>query len=269
MSFGSRSYCWAISVGEVSAGWALPFRIASAEVGVLSVIFAPGGGEEVLCLLYGRLEGDGQFEVHGRSSVRQDFALASSPRAIADEAEGHVCLLTILHTPLTQDINNFSGASRIFTIPMASTIFLPFLRPLPLPRFLLHGFSRRISTHPHLQEGGKVPLPLSFVDLLTQNPQANAVKVAPAIQNSLPPLPYHVHRTASQQLPIYHLAKRGGNLHQTRIRKIDGNLMELKKDLRQALGLKEEQIAINSLTKHIIIKVRQGLRGISVTMVER
>ena len=45
--------------------------------------------------------------------------------------------------------------------------------------------------------------------------------------------------------------------------------MELKKDLRQALGLKEEQIAINSLTKHIIIKVRQGLRGISVTMVKR
>ena len=99
------------------------------------------------------------------------------------------------------------------------------------------------------------PLPIGPYPNLTQ---AATLKVVPVIQNSLPPLAYYVHRTASQQLPIYHLAKRGGNLRQTRIRKIDGNLMELKKDLRHALGLKEEQIAINSLTKHIIIKVRFG-----------
>ena len=44
-------------------------------------------------------------------------------------------------------------------------------------------------------------------------------------------------------------------MHQTRIRKIDGNLMELKKDLAEALGLKAEHIAVNQLTRHIIIKV--------------
>lgn len=73
--------------------------------------------------------------------------------------------------------------------------------------------------------------------------------------SALRPLSYHVHRTASQQLPVYHLAKRGGNLHQTRVRKIEGDIMALRDDLRQALCLKEEHITINQLTRHIIIKV--------------
>lgn len=68
-------------------------------------------------------------------------------------------------------------------------------------------------------------------------------------------LPYHIHRTASQQLPVYHLAKRGGNLHQTKVRKIDGDINALRNDLQRALGLKEEHIVINQLTRHVIIKV--------------
>ena len=68
-------------------------------------------------------------------------------------------------------------------------------------------------------------------------------------------LPYHIHRTASQQLPIYKLAKRGGNLRQTRLRKIEGDLARLRSDLQDALSLESEHIKINPLTKHIIIKV--------------
>lgn len=67
-------------------------------------------------------------------------------------------------------------------------------------------------------------------------------------------LPYHVHRTPSQQLPVYHLAKRGGNLLLTRLRKIDGDITKLKGELQQALGLDDRQISINQLTNHIIIK---------------
>ena len=73
--------------------------------------------------------------------------------------------------------------------------------------------------------------------------------------SNFPPLPYHVHRTASQKLPIYHLAKRGGNLHQTKIRKIEGDVEKLKDEIRTALDLKEELVVINHLTGHIIIKV--------------
>ena len=71
-------------------------------------------------------------------------------------------------------------------------------------------------------------------------------------------LPYYIHRTASQQLPVYKLAKRGGNLRQTRLRKIEGDLARLRSDLQDALSLESEHIKINQLTKHIIIKVCQG-----------
>ena len=68
-------------------------------------------------------------------------------------------------------------------------------------------------------------------------------------------LPYHIHRTPSQQLPIYKLAKRGGNLRQTRLRKVEGDIARLKTDLQEALSLEDEHIKINHLTRHIIIKV--------------
>lgn len=68
-------------------------------------------------------------------------------------------------------------------------------------------------------------------------------------------LPYYVYRTSSQQLPVYQIAKRGGNLHQTRIRKINGDVRKLRDDIQKALELKEGSIAINSITGHITIKV--------------
>ena len=67
-------------------------------------------------------------------------------------------------------------------------------------------------------------------------------------------LPYHIHRTPSQQLPVYKLAKRGGNLRQTRLRKVEGDIARLRTDLQEALSLEDEHIKINHLTKHIIIK---------------
>lgn len=80
----------------------------------------------------------------------------------------------------------------------------------------------------------------------------------PPVQESQQTLPYHVHRTASNQLPVYHDAKRGGNLLQTRIRKISGSLEQLKHDVQQALGLPNERIVINQLTRQIVIKVFEG-----------
>jgi len=50
------------------------------------------------------------------------------------------------------------------------------------------------------------------------------------------------------------MAKRGGNLHQTRIRKIEGSLEDLRADLQRSLALENKHIAINQLTKQIIIK---------------
>ncbi|MCJ1350371.1 MAG: hypothetical protein MMC33_000352 [Icmadophila ericetorum] len=69
-------------------------------------------------------------------------------------------------------------------------------------------------------------------------------------------LNYYVNRTASRQLPVYHLGKGGGgNQHLTRIRKITGDLNQLKEDLRRALGLREDWIWVNGLTQQVVIKV--------------
>ena len=50
-------------------------------------------------------------------------------------------------------------------------------------------------------------------------------------------------------------AKRGGNLKQTRLRKIEGDIAALRAELQEALKLDEKECVVNQLTKHIIIKV--------------
>jgi large subunit ribosomal protein L49 len=83
--------------------------------------------------------------------------------------------------------------------------------------------------------------------------------------SSIPrPLPYAISRTPSQQLPIYQLSKSGGNKHLTRIRKIEGDLSQLKTDIRAALGVedyvidrmgrKKENVAINWTTRQIVVR---------------
>ena len=69
-------------------------------------------------------------------------------------------------------------------------------------------------------------------------------------------LGYYVHRTPSEELPVYHLSKRGGNLHQTKIRKVTGDRQSLCVALQENLGLDMGNIAVNPRTGNIIIKAR-------------
>lgn len=81
-------------------------------------------------------------------------------------------------------------------------------------------------------------------------------------------LPYSISRTPSSNLPVYHLAKAGGNKHLTTVRKLAGDLNALQSDIRSALGLeqfvidqqgrKKENVAINWTTRQIIVR---GWRG--------
>jgi large subunit ribosomal protein L49 len=75
------------------------------------------------------------------------------------------------------------------------------------------------------------------------------------IPKPLPTEPYHVHRSASNNLPVYQQAKRGGNLKQTKVQKIDGDVATLREQLQKRLGLDPENIVINPLTRHIVMKV--------------
>jgi large subunit ribosomal protein L49 len=44
----------------------------------------------------------------------------------------------------------------------------------------------------------------------------------------------------------------------TKLRKIEGDVNVLRSDLQKALGLTEEQVVINQLTRQIIVKVCYG-----------
>jgi len=135
---------------------------------------------------------------------------------------------------------------------MASISFMSFLRPLPLPRTAsIYSLQRRLLTQPHHEQASANS---SNAATFSSYTPASSLTVQSLPAKSPPPLAYHVHRTASQQLPIYHLAKRGGNLHQTRIRKIEGDVELLRNEIRTALGLDEGVVVINRLTGHIIIK---------------
>lgn len=67
-------------------------------------------------------------------------------------------------------------------------------------------------------------------------------------------LPYFVHRTNTNNLPVYAEAKRGGSLRQTLIRKVEGDANALREDLVEHLNLKPEWVTVNGLTNHVIIK---------------
>lgn len=72
---------------------------------------------------------------------------------------------------------------------------------------------------------------------------------------------YHVARTTTKNLPIYTDYKRGGNLKLTTIRKITGDLSALKEELKLYLRMKDEDVKINSLTQHVIVKASPGYVG--------
>ncbi|KAF2023887.1 Img2-domain-containing protein [Setomelanomma holmii] len=76
----------------------------------------------------------------------------------------------------------------------------------------------------------------------------------PTASIPLSPPRYHVSRSASKNLPIYTDYKRGGNLHLTTVRKITGDLSALRDELRVFLNKKNEDVKINALTGHVIVK---------------
>lgn len=73
------------------------------------------------------------------------------------------------------------------------------------------------------------------------------------------PLPYHITRTPSGNLAVYHEAKRGGNKKLTVIKKVAGDSHALRRDLVSELGpelgLAERAVRVNAVTGHVGIDV--------------
>lgn len=68
-------------------------------------------------------------------------------------------------------------------------------------------------------------------------------------------LTYLVERTVSKNLPVYEDAKSGGTRKFTQIRKVVGNGQHLKRDIIQELGFKKDDVSVNPVTLHVIVKV--------------
>jgi large subunit ribosomal protein L49 len=80
----------------------------------------------------------------------------------------------------------------------------------------------------------------------------------PAPAEPAPRPAFLVSRTPSQQLPVYQLAKRGGNMKFTILKKIEGDIRALKSELKSELALEDKQIKINHVTGHLEISVRNS-----------
>ena len=67
--------------------------------------------------------------------------------------------------------------------------------------------------------------------------------------------PYHVARTPSQNLAIYHIKKRGGNFKLTQIKKIEGDRQAFRRKLAQDLGLELDKVLVKTPTGHVEVIV--------------
>ncbi|KAL2118747.1 hypothetical protein VTJ04DRAFT_5706 [Mycothermus thermophilus] len=89
----------------------------------------------------------------------------------------------------------------------------------------------------------------------SQSPSSSSTlpSSSPSPARTRPALPYYVGRTASNELAVYHLAKRGGNKKLTTVKKVEGDRAKFRAALAAALHLKEKEVVINSVTGHIIV----------------
>lgn len=172
---------------------------------------------------------------------RQDIAAAS---VISRLANGKIDV----HRLSTFDREIDFCFIKLFTMTLTHTKalkYLPFLRPLALPRAstLQRFLSTSASSNPRSSNASSSPA--------QSTPSAPESTSKPVSSH----LPYRVERTPSSNLPIYVYAKSGGTRKETRLRKIEGDIDTLRVQLRDALKVDDKDIVINRLTQHIVIKV--------------
>ncbi|KIW02803.1 uncharacterized protein PV09_05864 [Verruconis gallopava] len=80
---------------------------------------------------------------------------------------------------------------------------------------------------------------------------SGSTEMAPS---SSPLLPYHVSRTPSNNLPVYHDTRNGNTRKETIIRKISGDARPLRDAIRELLGVEAEKVWIGKVTGHVYVK---------------
>ena len=70
--------------------------------------------------------------------------------------------------------------------------------------------------------------------------------------------PYIITKTSSNEFPIYHLAKRGGNKKLTTIKKVEGDAQVFKRWLAEDLQISLDSIRVKTPTGHVEVDVRHS-----------
>ncbi len=107
------------------------------------------------------------------------------------------------------------------------------------------------STTPESPASSTTPSP----DTQDQQPPTKPQRLRPKIRTPLPGLPYHVSRTPYAELPVYELAKRGGNKKLTNVKKVEGDKAVFREQLAEGLSLQAADIKLNTLTGHVVVPV--------------
>ncbi|KAK3904356.1 mitochondrial large subunit ribosomal protein-domain-containing protein [Staphylotrichum tortipilum] len=109
--------------------------------------------------------------------------------------------------------------------------------------------------HPPPNTPSASPAELSPAEPSSETTQQPAPKqrLRPKIRTPLPGLPYHVSRTPYAELPVYELAKRGGNKKLTNVKKVEGDKAIFRAQLAEGLALAADDITLNTLTGHIVV----------------
>lgn len=81
--------------------------------------------------------------------------------------------------------------------------------------------------------------------MLQQNAEQAAARKA---------IQYHVSRTPSNNLPVYHDTRNGGTRRETIIRKISGDPAPLRDAIRDYLGVAEDRVWVGKVTGHVYVK---------------
>ncbi|KAI1305130.1 mitochondrial large subunit ribosomal protein-domain-containing protein [Xylaria venustula] len=91
-------------------------------------------------------------------------------------------------------------------------------------------------------------------DVTTTSKHRTVPSTIPSAKTAPRQLPYYVGRNNLNNLGVYQKRRRGGNYKLTLLKYAEGDLAALKQDIRFALRLQYDEIAINSVTNHIVIK---------------
>ncbi|KAK4178936.1 hypothetical protein QBC36DRAFT_323648 [Triangularia setosa] len=123
------------------------------------------------------------------------------------------------------------------------------LRPTPSPIF--RQFLSTAPSQPQTQSDSALVSP----------PQQSGPKRLKPKPEQKPTYPFDIGRSATNNFSVYQLAKRGGNLKLTLVKKVEGNRIAFKEELGKALRLSPKDIKVSSLTGHVEVPVSLLLPG--------